>query len=706
MKAQKYYKIILAVLFFGFGITAFAQPGWDVNPNQYAYSMTVTGKVSIENRISNNEGDIVAAFINGECRGVSNVKYQAVLDDYFVFLMIYSNSPIDEVTLKIYDASAGVEIDVLNKVDFLVNDIVGSVSSPLLISGTAQIFGAYISNFTIPNQEGSTSIKGRTISLSQVKTGDLSKIKASFSLSFGAKAYVNGVEQISGVTENDFRNSVQYTVVPQVGLSKVYTVTIRKAIDASTEITISNSAVIENSGSTLIGTLEVDSNVLENTDEFSLSNTSFSENDNFYLVGNQLFVKDPLNYEIQSAYAVNIRVENSGGEFAEKLFNVEVINENDPPFAISLSTSVLSESTSLNNTVARISVEDEDFGDVHHFTLKPGDGGNHDGNSFFTIQNDSLVLTKPLSQDLPDYYSIMIIASDSSGATFEQEWNLQVVDINFAPEFLSKPLNYAIQNQVYVYAIEVKDNENDNLAISFEELPEWLTYNPKNGLLTGTPKNDNVGDFGFSIIVSDGSKQTFQQVVLSVLNVNDPPEINSYPGMQYFYPGTDNVVALAENCITDPDTGDQLTFRLSMENNSALPGWLQFDPLTMQLTGNPPDDQKGIYNLKLTATDQGQLKEWLVFTLEVSYPTAIGDQQNQNGFNVYPNPVQNEMYLDIPNGEDAVVSMSNIAGQLVKTWKQSDGLAKSVSVAGLLPGIYFIHCKQGDENFIKKIIKK
>lgn len=706
MKAQKYHKIILTVLFLGFGITAFAQPDWNVNPNQYVYSMTVTGKVSIENRTSSDQNDLVAAFINGECRGVANVKYQAVLDDYFVFLMIYSNEPIGEVTLKIYDASAGVEIAVLNKVNFLINDIVGSVSNPLLISANAQSFQANMSNFSIPNQEGSTSYKGRTISLTQVKTGDLSKIKASFSLSFGAKAYVNGVEQISGVTVNDFRNDVNYVVVPQVGTNKTYTVSIRKAVDAKTEITLSNASVVENSGSTLIGTIEINSNVLKNTDVISLSNTEFSENENFYLVGNQLFVKDPLNYESQTAFSINVRVENTSGDFEEKMFNIEVINENDPPSAVSLSTSVLSESTSLNNTVAKISVQDEDFGDVHHFNLKPGDGSEHDGNSLFTIINDSLILTTALNQDLPDYYSITIVASDSSGATIEREWDLQLVDINYAPEFVSKPLNYAIQNQVYVYALELHDNENDKLTVSFEELPEWLTYNPKNGLLSGTPKNDDVGDFSFSIIAGDGSKQTFQQVVLSVLNVNDPPEIKSYPETQFFAPGLDNFVELPENCITDPDLGDELTFRLSMENNSALPGWLSFDPQSLQLTGNPPDDQQGVYNLKLTATDQGQLKEWLVFSLEVSYPTAIGDQQNQNDFNVYPNPVLNEMNFNIPFGEDAVVSVSNIAGQVVKAWKQSDGLGKSVSVDDILPGIYFVHCQQGDTNFVKKIIKR
>lgn len=47
-----------------------------------------------------------------------------------------------------------------------------------------------------------------------------------FTVSEGAKVYVNGVEQISGQTVNDFSKPVEYTVVSEDGYERTYTITI------------------------------------------------------------------------------------------------------------------------------------------------------------------------------------------------------------------------------------------------------------------------------------------------------------------------------------------------------------------------------------------------------------------------------------------------------------------------------------------------
>lgn len=708
MKTQKLYKIVLAVLLACFGTTAMAQPaGWDVNPNLYDYSMTITGKVSINGTFSVDENDMVAAFIGGECRGITTVKYQSVLKDYFAFLMIYSKVPTGSVTFKIYDASEDKVVDVVGQVNFVINDIKGSISNPFLFSGNNATFEAKITSISIPNQKGNASINKFTIIMLQEFGGDLSKIVVSFSLSLGAKAYVNGVEQISGVSENDFRSPVNYSIISADGSVNVYSVRVTQSIDESTEILLSNNKVKENVDSVLIGQLNAVSNALGSSYDFSFVDEASTENGFFYIKGKNLFAKTSFDYEEKAQYLLKIRVDNKKGVTKDEYFSIEVLNENDPPSGISISTNILSESTKINSLVARLTVDDQDYGDVHIFSLITGNGINDEGNAMFSIKGDSLILKQTLNRSEKENHNILVMVSDSSGATFEKEWSFQVVDINYPPQFSSTPVVYAIQNQVYVYPVKVEDVEGDKLTFSFEGLPDWLVYNESSGLLSGVPKNEDVGDFQFEIKVSDGVKEAKQQVFISVLNVNDPPEITQYPETQSFYTGKDNSVTLPLNSITDPDVGDKLTFKLSTENNSALPVWLSFDPASLTLTGNPPGDERGIYNLKLTATDQGRLKEWLVFSLEVVFPTAIKEPIKSVDFSMFPNPVKDVLCFDVRDGNsEMTISVSNIVGQIIKTWQISDGMTNKVSMNGIEPGIYFVKLQQGKMQLVKKIVKE
>lgn len=707
MKTQNLINSIFAVVFTFIGITAGAQPNWTVNPNLYDYSMTITGKMLVDGTASVDVNDMVAAFIGGECRGVTNVKYQSALQDYFAFLMVYSNNPTGTVSFKIYDASENKEYNVGASLSFSVNGIVGSVSSPHEFSALTKTYEAKILSFTIPDQEGSTSIVNQNISLTQKITGTLSNVVPVFTLSEGAKAYVNDVLQVSGSSGHNFNSPVRYKIVPQVGEPVFYWVTITKWIDKTTKILLSNTSVTENIDSVMVGVLTAKSEVLGNNYAFSLAELSGTDNHLFYIDGNKLYVKNNLDFELNPKYKVNIKVADNAGISKQEIFDIDVIDQNDPPTGISLSTTKISEATALNKLVARISASDEDAGDVHVFSLKEGNGINDEGNDYFTISGDSLLLKEQISKLGKESFKILLAVTDSSSASFQKEFVFQLTDINNPPEFTSTPVAFAIQNQVYVYQVIIVDKEGDTTTIGFEGLPNWLSYNENTKLLTGIPKNENVGDVQFEIKAGDGNKESVQTVIISVLNVNDPPEIGQIPGTQYFYTGKENSIVFPENMITDPDTGDKLTFQLSTENNSAPPAWLVFDPSTLSISGNPPGDEKGVYNLKITATDDSGSKEYLIFKLEVSFPTAIGDQNRNTLFRVYPNPVKDILVFDIPDGKDgASIGISNIAGQIIKTFKLQPGLAKSVSLSEIEPGIYFVRIRQGNLEQVKKIIKE
>lgn len=1008
MKTQKIYTLFLTVIFTALCASLSAQPAWTVNPNAYIYSMTITGKIEMDGTSSTNTNDMVAAFINGECRGVAKVQYQKTLDDYFVFLMIYSNEPVGTVSFRVYDAAGDAEFTAKETINFTVNDIIGSVGKPFVFSTRTLSNEAKLLTFTIPNQVGKTRITGNNVYLETQWDGGLQGIVVTFTTSINAKVRVNGVLQVSGTSANDFTAPLKYTVESEDGSTFVdYMVHIKQANVFPTDILLSKQSIEENQEG-MIGILTTNSADPTKKYTYSFVNATEMDNDAFLIKGDELWPKMPFNFEEKALYRIFLKAEDGKGSSFSKPFTitildvndaptdvmlintvnpedgamgiqlgvllaidedktdshtfqlmpgngtndkdnakfyiegdklknnvpvsytdgksyqilvkatdskgatvedplvlktpengssptnialsnttvntidalpafvgtfstedldqdsghvftlpfhpeagadnesfqiagdslvmtqrlpiaekqqyeirvavsdsmgntfaknfiikvkekhdagfylsnnrlqenkgentivgyfisetyqssefqynlplevdlgnyrnqdffirgrtllttkvfdyesetsvdiqVEVSNDtqsfiqditihiedvNDAPTGIELSNRVLSESTVVNTAVATLTAVDQDVDDTHQFSLAPGNGIVDAGNAYFKIENDQLLLRKALDFEENEFLSVLLKVTDREGASFEQGIRLQVVDANDAPKIMNSAPAYVLQNEVYVYVVEVKDSEGDTISLSFDGLPDWLTFHPDANLLSGTPGNEHVGSHSFMLHASDGNKETVQQIHISVINVNDPPEINYYLGAQHFFAEQVNGIVLPADLITDPDVGDELKFGVSGENNTALPVWLNFDPEEMKLSGTPPEGGNGVYRLKLTATDKGKLKEWMIFELIVGTYTAIGQAESKNLFSVYPNPVANDVFVTIPQGKKwSKITITNSTGQLIKTAEVSPGSKQIFRMGDVLPGIYFISLFQDKNKQVRKVIKE
>ncbi len=116
-------------------------PEWEVNPNDFDYSMNIIGRISIDSVFSNDLFDQVAAFSNGEVRGVANVVYDEAYQEYFVFLTVYSNTVSgDAISFNIWDASTGqtiqATIDGNSSITFTDNNVMGTLTNPSLFENT------------------------------------------------------------------------------------------------------------------------------------------------------------------------------------------------------------------------------------------------------------------------------------------------------------------------------------------------------------------------------------------------------------------------------------------------------------------------------------------------------------------------------------------------------------------------------------------
>ena len=114
-----------------------AQPTWTVIPGNYQYSMTVMAVVSIDGTEVSANTNTLAAFFGNECRGLTKLQSTAVspsVNRYIAFLTIYSNSAIgEEITFQFFDESINFIHSVTTTVDFLVDDIQGSINDPIVL---------------------------------------------------------------------------------------------------------------------------------------------------------------------------------------------------------------------------------------------------------------------------------------------------------------------------------------------------------------------------------------------------------------------------------------------------------------------------------------------------------------------------------------------------------------------------------------------
>ena len=121
---------------------------YSVDYTKYPFNMTMVAVVDG----AMNDNYEVAALVNGEVRGSARPVYVEALDTYMLFLTI-SGDEVEEVSFKYYDITTEEEYELVNRIEYSNNAMVGSVNEPYVLSrGTTGIGGAAMSNINIyPN---------------------------------------------------------------------------------------------------------------------------------------------------------------------------------------------------------------------------------------------------------------------------------------------------------------------------------------------------------------------------------------------------------------------------------------------------------------------------------------------------------------------------------------------------------------------------
>lgn len=120
------------------------EPNWNVNPTLYEHQMTIIGQVQLGGFLLESADSRVAAFINGECRGVASPE--KVYDVPYVTMTIYGDSydyadKNKPITFRIWDASTDItypDVNLLSQegkelnVTFVPDTLIGDYQHPAI----------------------------------------------------------------------------------------------------------------------------------------------------------------------------------------------------------------------------------------------------------------------------------------------------------------------------------------------------------------------------------------------------------------------------------------------------------------------------------------------------------------------------------------------------------------------------------------------
>lgn len=221
--------IHITLLLFIISSTVFGQsPDWSVNENKFQYTMSFEGFINVDGKNLTSINDKVAAFVNGECRGVASPIYVSSEKKYVVYLTVFANTDNEVVSFKIYDAANNAIKNVEKTKIFENNKHYGDLFQSYSFASPALRNATEITDFSFKDLKTAKIINGSEITLYVAKGTNVSALNALFELSPGAGLFIGTTAKISGSNSIDFTNPVQFQVLSEdQSVVKQWTVTVK-----------------------------------------------------------------------------------------------------------------------------------------------------------------------------------------------------------------------------------------------------------------------------------------------------------------------------------------------------------------------------------------------------------------------------------------------------------------------------------------------
>jgi len=212
---MKNYFFFLALLLIALKVNA-QDSNWSVNAADYQYNMAFTTFLSVNGTTLSSSEDKVAAFVNGEVRGVANVVYVSAYNKYVAYLSVYANTNGETISFKMYDSDTDAIVASAETYNFSIDATVGGVFQSYSIANPALTKDAVLNSFSFKGITAvSASILNNRIDIVLPFGTASTNLIAEYSISAGATFFVDFTNQISGETSQNFTNTVSYKLMSE-----------------------------------------------------------------------------------------------------------------------------------------------------------------------------------------------------------------------------------------------------------------------------------------------------------------------------------------------------------------------------------------------------------------------------------------------------------------------------------------------------------
>lgn len=318
-------------------LTAQAQPNWTVDVPSFQYTMTLTGVGLFDCTPTADPNDMVAAFIDGECRGVSAFDTE-VDGQLFAYLTVYDNvAQGSEVTFKLYRASTDEEIEGPVSLSFSDGAIYGYVDDPFRFQTDWDIVDMFLTPDSLTDSDIQGMEVGEVFLVNEVNdtlTGNFSFVDDGLGVDNASFSFLTSFlileTDINFAVQDTFQIHVQGQTDVGCSYDEVLIIPVFNNNIAPNGLVEDSMQIAENQPiSSLVGMLEADDDSANDTHTFSYftTDTVNLDFDAFELDGADLLTTLVLDYEDQVWYSLEVKVTDAAGNSVVDTLTIEVLDE-------------------------------------------------------------------------------------------------------------------------------------------------------------------------------------------------------------------------------------------------------------------------------------------------------------------------------------------------------------------------------------------
>ena len=233
-----------------------------------------------------------------------------------------------------------------------------------------------------------------------------------------------------------------------------------------------------------------------------------------------------------------------------------------------------------------------------------------------TPDGDQMLLTETSDgEDVSPH--VTALADGSWVVSWETDYSIQQrrFTLNEAPQLAEEIADQTASEDVvfsFQIASDAFTDDGDSLTYTAtladgDELPSWLSFDAETRTFSGTPGNDDDGQFTVKVTATDGSGESVSDTFeIDVSGTNDAPTLENSIADQSATEDQAFSFTFAASTFGDIDSGDSVSYSATLANGDDLPSWLSFNAGTRTFSGTPDNGNVGTVSVKVIATDSSE----------------------------------------------------------------------------------------------------